>query len=152
MSYGLHLAEPRQINLFVGERILVRQIPNKPPYCIHACYTNETLLNDINSMSVVNISINPKYLLAVLNSKLISFWFVHKFGKLQRGIFPQFKVNELATFPISVASIAEQDEIALIVDGITEENKAELSKNLDQLIYKIYNLNEDDVAIVEALA
>lgn len=152
LSYGLHLAEPRQINLFVGERILVRQIPNKPPYCIHACYTNETLLNDINSMSVVNISINPKYLLAVLNSKLISFWFVHKFGKLQRGIFPQFKVNELATFPISVASIAEQDEIALIVDGITEENKAELSKNLDQLIYKIYNLNEDDVAIVEALA
>ena len=66
LSYGGHLAEPRSIGLFQGERILVRQIPASPPLYIHAVVTSETYLNDINSMIVHNDSMhNSKYLLAV---------------------------------------------------------------------------------------
>lgn len=150
LSYGIFLAEPRNIHLFMGERILVRQIPSKPPYCIHACYTNEPLLNDINSMLIVDININSKYLLAILNSKLISFWFVHKFGKLQRGIFPQFKVNELASFPIHIATNNEQEEIAKIVEEINDKNYDDLSSKLDFLVYKLYKLNKAEIDVIEA--
>ena len=110
LKYGKHLAEPRNnFDLFSAERILVRQIPSKPPYCINACFVEETLLNDINSMNIINFNANPKYILSILNSKLISFWFVHKFGKMQRGIFPQFKINELEIFPIK--NIAQKNQI-----------------------------------------
>lgn len=54
-------------------RILVRQIPSKPPYCILACYTEETFLNDRNSMNIINIKCNPLCLLGILNSRAISF-------------------------------------------------------------------------------
>ncbi|MFN9028046.1 MAG: TaqI-like C-terminal specificity domain-containing protein, partial [Akkermansiaceae bacterium] len=101
LNYGPHLAEPRNnFGLFSTPRILVRQIPSPPPYCINACFTAETLLNDLNSMNIINIAIKPQLVLAVLNSRLMTYWFVHKFGKMQRGIFPQFKINELAIFPM----------------------------------------------------
>jgi hypothetical protein len=55
----------------------------------NACFTQEILLNDLNSMNIINIQENPMLILGILNSKLISYWFAHKFGKLQRGIFPE---------------------------------------------------------------
>ena len=87
----------------------MRQIPNKPPYCIHACLISETVFNDRNSMNVISIAIKPQLVLAVLNSRLVSYWFIHKLGKMQRGIFPQFKVNELAIFPV-LRSFAPHEE------------------------------------------
>ena len=51
-------------------------------------------------MNVLYLKIEPELILSVLNSKVISYYFIYKFGKLQRGTFPQFKVNELAIFPI----------------------------------------------------
>jgi hypothetical protein len=117
LKYGKHLAEPRNnFDLFSAERILVRQIPSKPPYCINACFVEETLLNDINSMNIINFNANPKYILSILNSKLISFWFVHKFGKMQRGIFPQFKINELEIFPIKNIAQINQIKFSIFSD------------------------------------
>jgi hypothetical protein len=109
LKYGKHLREPRNDwNLFSTPRILVRQIPSPLPYCINACYTEETFLNDRNSMNIIYIKVSPLYLLGVLNSRVVSYWFAYKFGKLQRGIFPQFKINELAQFPIPTVSLAAQ--------------------------------------------
>ena len=119
LKYGKNLAAPRgNFDLYSTPRILVRQIPSKLPYCINACYTEAVILNDRNSMNVIYITENPKYVLGVLNSKAISFWFAYKFGKLQRGIFPQFKINELASFPIPRATDSEQKRIATLVDRI----------------------------------
>lgn len=100
ISYGDFLAEPRRSIDFTAPRILVRQIPSKPPYCISAAFTDDHFINDINSMVVCDFKVAPAAILAVLNSRLISFWFVLTFDKLQRGLFPQFKVNELKAFPM----------------------------------------------------
>ena len=164
LKYGENLAAPRNnFNLFSTKRILVRQIPSKPPYCINACLTNEIYLNDLNSMNIINIKIETKYILALLNSKLISFWFMYKFGKLQRGIFPQFKINELKLFPIKEISSTVQKPFTELVDRILTitksedylENSAkqikvkELEKQIDQLVYKLYDLTPEEIKIVE---
>ena len=155
LSYGVYLAEPRNMTLFATPRILVRQIPSAPPYSIHACYTTETLLNDLNSMNIVNIQGSPLFLLGILNSRLMTFWFVHKFGKLQRGVFPQFKVNELAQFPIAVANAAQKQAISQRVEKILADKKANLKadtsaldKEIDQLVYALYDLTPEEIAIV----
>jgi len=164
LKYGENLAAPRNsFNLFSTKRILVRQIPSKPPYCINACLTTEIYLNDLNSMNVINIKIEPEYVLAILNSKLISFWFMYKFGKLQRGIFPQFKINELKLFPIKEISATSQEPFVNLVkrilsitksEGYLENNQKQakvkaLEAEIDQLVYKLYDLTPEEIKIVE---
>jgi tRNA1(Val) A37 N6-methylase TrmN6 len=162
LKYGPNLAAPRKIELFNTPRILVRQIPSKPPYCIHACYEEEYILNDRNSMNIVEIKCDPYFLLGVLNSKAISYWFIHKFGKLQRGIFPQFKINELKIFPIPELGQVETAKIANVSKKITglmsvnEEKTAvitlqldELNKTLDWLVYDAFQLEAEQIAEIE---
>lgn len=157
LKYGENLAEPRNnFRLFSSKRILVRQIPSKPPYSINACLTDEIFLNDMNSINVINIQIDPSFVLGALNSKLVTFWFVHRFGKLQRGLFPQFKVNELQLFPIPNVLKDTRTTIATIADQILEAKKTDpdadtsvLEEQIDQMVYELYGLTPEEIAIVE---
>jgi len=165
IKYGKNLSRPREAFLFSGERILVRQIPGQPPYCIFACYIDEHAINDNNSMIIRTNSdkINLKFVLSIINSKLISFWFIQTFGKLQRRIFPQFKVKELRTFPIKMASTTDQLPFVSVVDqilAITKDedyptnptkqvNVKELERQIDQMVYKLYGLTAEEIAVVE---
>ena len=159
LKYGDNLAAPRgDWKLFSSPRILVRQIPSKLPYSINACYTDEIILNDINSMIIYDIRCNPLYLLGILNSKPLSFWFAHKFGKLQRGLFPQFKVNELSIFPIPHASNAQQEELSHLVMKILSIKKEDINVNTSELetiidlkVAELYNLSLDDTKIIEKI-
>jgi len=125
LKYGDCLAAPRKKELFVSPRILVRQIPAQPPYCINGVFTDKEYLNDINSMVIFNPvkEYDLKYILGVINSRPLSYWFIHTFDKFQRKIFPQFKVNELAKFPICPANKKQQKEIVVLVDKILKLNK-----------------------------
>jgi len=157
LKYGDNLAAPRRdFRLYSTKRILVRQIPNKPPYCIHACLTDETALNDLNSMNIINIRENPEYVLGVLNSRLISWWFIHKFGKMQRGTFPQFKVNELAAFPLPKTPQDHRDAIASLVKRILAAKRADAAadtsaweREIDERVYRLYGLTPAEIKIVE---
>ncbi|MDP3764568.1 MAG: N-6 DNA methylase [bacterium] len=172
LSYGNWLAEPRKSVPFSGQRILVRQIPSPLPYCVNAVFIDDEYLNDINSMVIFSPlkEFNLKYILAILNSKLISQWFAKTFDKFQRKIFPQFKVNELARFPIYKATTDQQKQIIILVDNILLLNKElhEVEKNsneynkikseiektdkkIDVEVYKLYGLTEEEIKIVKGV-
>jgi len=117
--------------------------------------------------------ISLKYLLGLINSRLLSFWFAKKFDKLQRKIFPQFKVRELAVFPIHRVDFSVPDERARhkrmvkLVDsmlrlhkqlaaaksegqrGILQRQIDSTDTTIDRLVYDLYGLTEEEVAIVE---
>ena len=157
LKYGDNLAAPRKNwALYSSPRILVRQIPSKLPYCINACYTDKVILNDRNSMNIINIRCNHLFLLSVLNSRPISFWFAHKFGKLQRGLFPQFKINELASFPIPSCSKEQEQQLAELASNILKEKESNnsadtsaLESEIDRFVYHLYGLTEEEIRIVE---
>ncbi len=165
IKYGKNLSRSRKAELFNGDRLLVRQIPAKPPYSIHCCYITENAINDNNSMiiKVTDNQSNIKYLQCLLNSRLISFWFIHTFGKLQRTTFPQFKIKELRIFPIKPISLVDQEKFVEYVNKMnnyTNENSylnnSQLSVKIkslnfliDQLVYKLYDLTPEEIAIVE---
>jgi hypothetical protein len=158
LKYGDNLAAPRKdFRLYSTLRILVRQIPAKPPYCVHACLTDEVALNDLNSMNIINIREKAEYVLGILNSRMVSWWFIHKFGKMQRETFPQFKVNELADFPLPSNGDKHRDEIAKLAAQILaakrrnhDADTTALEKNIDDLVYELYGLTPEERAIVEA--
>lgn len=158
ISYGEQLAEPRFSVDFTSPRILVRQIPAFSKYAIHATYIETDAINDLNSMIITNIMVNPYYLLGVLNSKLITIWFLIKFDKFQRRIFPQFKVNELGEFPTPLASSEEQTIISRLVIAMIDENKKtepdmnmldSLNKQIDDLVMSLFDLDDKEKRLVE---
>lgn len=138
----------------------MRQIPSKPPYSILACFVSDVVVNDNNSMIVVNPNsfYSLKYLLAILNSRLMSFWFIHTYGKLQRKVFPQFKVNELRDFPIKVIDFNNSNDVSIhnklvsYVDNINiaDASFTEYNNEIDSLIYKLYGITDDEVKLIES--
>ena len=109
------------------------------------------VVNPINSYSL-------KYILAILNSRLMSFWFIHTYGKLQRKVFPQFKVKELREFPIRVIDFENNVDLELhnqiisCVDSLEVKaaNFFEANTKLDRLIYALYGITEDEINLIES--
>jgi hypothetical protein len=174
LKYGANLAAPRDASLFQGERILVRQIPSQPPYSINATIVGDDELNDINSMIIRDARAYPlRYILGVLNSKLLTYWFQHRFDKLQRAIFPQFKVAELKTFPIRTINFADpadkarHDRMVQLVEAMLALHKHKAAartkveqdlyqhqieatdRQIDALVYELYGLTAEEIAVVE---
>ena len=107
-------------------------------------------------MNIINIRESPECVLGILNSRLTSFWFIYKFGKMQRETFPQFKVNELAQFLLPKNRNKKQNEIAEVVRQILMVKKLDpraditvLEREIDGLVYELYRLTKDEIAIVE---
>lgn len=157
IKYGENLAAPRNKEIFDNPRILVRQIPSKSVYAIEAVYTTDDVINDLNSMIITDIKVDPLYLLGIINSRLISLWFFMKFDKFQRRIFPQFKVNELGEFPIPDATIEQQNKIANIVKKLMEEMKKPqrikeeldtLNGEIDELVMDLFKLTPEEKKVV----
>ncbi len=163
VTYGKHLAEPRNINLFQGERILVRCIPKPLPYSMHAMITNDTFLHDTDNIIIrAKDNHNIKVILGLLNSKLITFWSNATYQKLQRKIFPRFIISEIANFPMALDTpladeIADKvDELMNLLPNVGKNpNPAmklklkKLNDDLDTLAYQAYGLSKEDIDFIE---
>lgn len=159
IKYGKNLSRRRTPDLFEGERILVRQIPSKLPYAIVSTFIDEKSVCDNNSMIIKSndfTNYSLKKLLGVLNSKLISYWFETTFAKNQRKLFPQFKINELKTFPIPKSDNKFLIDIEIIVNEILTLKKQDPKANticqeqeIDQMVYELYGLTNEEIAIIE---
>jgi len=100
---------------------------------------------------------NLKYALAVLNSTLVSFWYKIYFRSLAlAGGYLRIGNNEIKTIPIPDITPEQQIPIIELVDQILDakhtdpdSNTSDLENEIDNLVYELYNLTEDEIAIVE---
>lgn len=126
LKYGKHLAAPRTFNLFDGKKIIVREITGNYPKCIIATYNEEIYLYNRSNIAIVektNSDISLKYILAVLNSKLLSYYFVKNTAKSVRKLFPKIILNDLRKFPIKKINPVEQEPFIKNADKILGLNK-----------------------------
>ena len=150
IEYSDRLAEPRRLTNFEMPRILVRQIPSKSVYSINGVYLDAHVINDLNSMVIEDITdINPLALIGFVNSKPMTLWFLMRFDKFQRRLFPQFKVNELAEFPIPKTNKDIQNKIAdnvRKIQDLIKNNKPYSNENtiVDELVMTAYGLSEEE--------
>lgn len=158
IKYGNCLAEPRYSVDFNKPRLLVRQIPTKSNYSLEASYIEEEFINDINSMIVNNFQIDPLYVLGIINSKPVSIWFIMKFDKFQRRIFPQFKINELSQFPLPIGSETQINNLVFYVKEILESHKKNdsskvefLNDAIDEIVMDIFDFNEEEKQSIREL-
>ncbi|EEL0706310.1 class I SAM-dependent DNA methyltransferase, partial [Campylobacter coli] len=110
------------------------------------------------SLNVIKTQrINVKYLTAILNSKLVAFWLKHK-GKMQGNNY-QIDKEPLLNIPIVDTNSKNKklaDELINLVDEILKAkeqdknaNTQELENKINSLVYKLYNLTEDEIKIIE---
>jgi hypothetical protein len=111
-----------------------------------------------------------KYLVGVVNSRLMSFIYSEVFSGLRMsGGYFQFQAPQLRILPIAKASESERDKICVLVERImslfenlnklgdktTDERtriEDEIQKNdseIDELVYKIYGITESEKKIIE---
>ena len=145
--YGLHRA--RKEKFFIGEKIAVqRKCPSEPifTYVDFDSYLSATFY-------VIKTSrFNLKYLTALLNSKLVAFWLRYK-GKMQGNNY-QIDKEPLVNIPIpQISKSAQQPFIALVDKILTAKQQGQdtrtLETQIDQMVYRLYNLSEEEVRIVE---
>lgn len=153
LSYGNHLAAPRDSKLFEGERLLIARIPVKSVYAFRATYTKENFVHEQSIESITNLKASPLYLIGVLNSKILSFYAIEKFDFLQRNTFPQMRLTQIKQFPIPNSNVEQQNEIADLVKKIIEEMAKEkvkqdlvdsLNIKIDDLVMDLFDLTEEE--------
>jgi tRNA1(Val) A37 N6-methylase TrmN6 len=120
LKYGDHLAEPR---IFHGPKIIVREITSRFPNSIIASYTDELLLFNISNIAIVekkDSQVSLKFLLGILNSRLISYYFIKNTPKAVRQMFPKIILKDLRLFPIRITE--NQQPFIEKVDFMLVEN------------------------------
>ena len=134
LQYGKQLASPRTFNLFNGEKIIIREITGKFPKSILATYNNGLYLYNRSNIGIVKreeTDISLKYILAILNSRLMSYYFLKNTAKSVRKMFPKIILNDLRKFPIKNLSALEQKpfiEITLQILDFNNELVSQINK------------------------
>lgn len=169
VKYGNNLAAPRNSNLFKGDRILIQRIVSKD--CLDATFTDEHLICNTDVITLKPKStLNIKFYLSLLNSKLIGRFVKNANINLDRNVFPKINTNTLENLPvpnideveskmkIEVINLAEQiSQLSIDFKVATLETKKEQIQNrisycedkINSIVYELYGVTEEEIKIVE---
>ena len=96
-----------------------------------------------------------KYLCAILNSTLVSWFMKHTARTTGKGL-TIWHITYVARIPIPQLSAAKQRPFVRLVDRILQAKDAnpdadtsDLEAEIDQLVYQLYGLTDDEIAAVE---
>ena len=131
-------------------------------------YCNTNVVYNVHIIDESNIN----YLLAVLNSKVVNFWFKNIYVN-DDTLFPHIQKNQLESIPIPLLDMSNtqdkemHDKIVTLVDNIIALNKKlsveknpnsitiinrqinAVDKQIDALVYKLYNLTDEEIRVIE---
>jgi hypothetical protein len=174
MKYGPWLSQPRALSMFEGPRILLREITGKLPYALNFCFTDELFLSNKSVLTVLQKDSDRDELLAVLgllNSRLVSVLYRASAVKGARKIFPKVVVRNLREFrlPSNWPAIDKAKLVRLSTNAMTlqtevrnartpaksvsvERKLLETNRAIDRLVYGMYDLKDEEIAVVERRA
>ncbi|MHB8156142.1 MAG: Eco57I restriction-modification methylase domain-containing protein [Desulfocucumaceae bacterium] len=124
----------------------------------------------LNTLIVVTLKPDAKveyeYLLGLLNSKLLNFYYV-KYLKSSKKVFSEIQARQIEQLPIILPSNREQkglhDKLVKLVKEMLKLNKtpelrqrhsadiAVIDKEIDELVYRLYGLSEAEKKVVEGI-
>ncbi|NOX85731.1 MAG: methyltransferase, partial [Chlorobi bacterium] len=139
------------------------------PSRIYAGYTDKELYNTQSIFNIIlkeNAEYNIKFILGILNSKLMNFYHSSNYLDLSKNLFQKILIQNCKKFPIPEQN-NKANKIIQLVDTIlnlndllhsasleTERQQLQRAidhaeKKIDQLVYELYGLTEEEIRIVE---
>jgi len=174
ISYGDWLAEPRYSSSpDAAEKLIIRQTGDS---LVATLDTKQFVIRD-NLYSIVkkdNSTTSLKYILALLNSSLMNFYYQFAINPEIGEVLAQVKRAHLARLPIrqidfvNPSDVAQHDKIVTLVESMlslhkkkpTEKNPESIRRlegditrtdhQIDKLVYELYDLTEEEIELVES--
>ncbi|MBI5166316.1 MAG: N-6 DNA methylase [candidate division NC10 bacterium] len=171
LQLGAPGVDYKKPDLYQGEKILIR----KTGTGIRATYDDEGFyaIQVIYIFKPVKPTTNLKFLLGLLNSRLMAFYYFTKFGEKHKKAFPHLRQESVLQLPIRLPDISNQkekvlhDKVAALVDimlnlqsryqltkgseqGLLKDQLDKTDREIDDLVYKLYGITEDEIKVVKA--
>jgi hypothetical protein len=152
----LHRARTKEV-FEVKEKILIQRITggNKP---LKAAFDDKKLYNKESINNIIlndSAEYNIKFILGLLNSKLINWFYVNKFTN-ESILTVNLSKEYLSQIPIATDYKKFESEIIGRVENIISKKESDytvdtttLESEIDQLVYQLYGLTEEEIGIVE---
>lgn len=162
VRHGLWMRTPE---IFERKKILTRQTADE----IIAVYDSKNYYysNTLHGTTIINPSCHPLYVLALLNSKLMT-WYYRRTTAEEGKVFAQIKIELLRLLPIKEISSDFQQPFITLVDQILNAkttppsapllskagskgavDTSALEKQIDEMVYALYGLTPEEIALVE---
>jgi hypothetical protein len=157
----------RNLDIFKlsNEKILSPRTASKNSFCLD---DKKHIFKGTNS-AIVSLLLSPKYVLSLLNSKLATFWYREYGYSYHGGDNKKFEPSNLKNYmiPIVNISIEKQKPFIELVEKISKLNEdlskvktpheikllekqiQVVDKKIDELVYDLYELNEEEIAIIK---
>ena len=150
ISYGEWLAAPRERKFFVNKRILIREITKDK---LFACYTEEEFYNTPSLINVINEKdiLELKYILTIINSKLLGWYHNKTSPKANKGLFPKILVNDVRNLPLVNISLEKQQPFIEKADKMLSLNKElqDLSQKFQRMLLRKFELEKFSTKLQE---
>jgi len=146
----------------ITPRLLIRRTGSN----LCATYSDKIELVESTIYILRSETLNLKYVLGLLNSKLLTYYLTKKLITNSQG-FPQILMGQLEQLPIVVVNDENQSNISSLVDQMLQTQKdshnakseadkklyeqkiSMIDKKIDELVYNLYGLTEEEIRIVE---
>ena len=171
VEFGNTMKEcPKDFFWFEKPRILLRRLVNRQQRLM-ATYVDAVFITNKNLYSVIsNVeNIDIKFILGLIDSKLISYLYVNQVTQATKDDFPQVTMKDLLAlpFPNMQNNTTRHDKIIVLVERMLDLNTrlpeartdqeqtivkrqiAAADKEIDELVYELYGLTEEERRIVE---
>ncbi|KAB2908581.1 MAG: N-6 DNA methylase, partial [Dechloromonas sp.] len=173
LRYGPWLGAPRDPRYFVGPRLLFREIPGEGKRIMATFVPQENFYHG-HSITPFKLNadstISPKFLLSLVNSKLLSWYGALMLPNLGKSTFPKLNPQDIQALPIVTSQhigAAIHDRLVALVDKLltltpalrTAKSDAERAtlhgaitktdREIDELVYELYGLTPEEIALVE---
>jgi len=171
LRYGPHLAEPRNVQLFMGPRVLVRRILGSR---LILCPVVDTMVADqlVHTVKPAGPRADFRFLAAVLASRPLAYYLRKRFNRTEK-VFPEVRVAELRSLPVpcetgtGAGGDQPQQQVAALADRmlalhaqlgaakLPQEREAlqrqieVTDQQIDRLVYELYGLTDEEIRIVE---
>jgi len=137
VKYGKHLASYVPPKFFEYPRVLIREITSQTLNCNYLekqLYNNPSIINVINEKNLLHL----KFLLTILNSKLIGWYHNNVSPKAKKGLFPKILINDVRNIPIKAISkeaqkpFIEKADQMLCLNKALHEHAGKFTRNLQR--------------------
>ena len=174
VKYGEWVSTYLPMAVFSGQRILIREIAGRPPYVLHATYTEDVYVHNPSVLAVLpRGTVSPNFILGVLNSRLMGNIFSFVAPKAQKGLFPKIIITDARRLPMPKINLdlsqnrAQHDTMVQLVESMLALHKHKAAaqtqpeqellqrqieitdRQIDALVYELYELTPAEIAIVE---
>ncbi|MFM6183594.1 MAG: Eco57I restriction-modification methylase domain-containing protein [Dolichospermum sp.] len=139
IKYCDDLASKRDTILFTSPRIVLRRLLSRQGKLM-SCYCTDTLIttDSILNILVLDINLNPKFITAIINSKLLSWFYTNCSTISVKDDFPQVTYEELKNLPIPQISFTT-----------SPEKRQEYLQNLINLYQQYQNNHNSNILLTQ---